>query len=74
MGHTYFNCILPQFLTYPSMLPRNICLIIPNICHHALQRGNNRQDVVIPQNADEMILKIWNICPLLTLSRRGHKR
>jgi len=21
------------------------CLIIPNICHHTLQRGNNRQDV-----------------------------
>jgi putative transposase len=26
-------------------MPRNTRLIIPNICHHAIQRGNNRQDV-----------------------------
>ena len=26
-------------------MPRDTRLIIPNICHHALQRGNNRQDV-----------------------------
>ena len=26
-------------------MPRNARLIIPNICHHAIQRGNNRQDI-----------------------------
>jgi putative transposase len=31
-------------------MPRGIRIIIPDICHHAIQRGNNRQDVF---NADE---------------------
>ena len=31
-------------------MPRGIRIIIADICHHAIQRGNNRQDVF---NAEE---------------------
>jgi putative transposase len=39
-------------------MPRDTRLIIPNICHHALQRGNNRQDV-FHDNDDRLYYLEW---------------
>ena len=39
-------------------MPRNTRLIIPNICHHAIQRGNNRQDV-FKEKEDRLYYLKW---------------
>ena len=39
-------------------MPRNTRLIIPNIYHHAIQRGNNRQHV-FNKNADRLYYLKW---------------
>jgi putative transposase len=39
-------------------MPRDTRLIIPNIYHHALQRGNNRQDV-FHENIDRLYYLKW---------------
>jgi len=39
-------------------MPRNPRLIVPNMCHHAIQRGNNKQDV-FSDNDDRRYYLKW---------------
>jgi len=39
-------------------MPRNTRLIVPDICHHAVQRGNNRQDV-FQETEDRLYYLKW---------------
>ena len=39
-------------------MPRNARLIIPNMCHHAIQRGNNHQGV-FKENDDRLYYLKW---------------
>ena len=39
-------------------MPRSTRLIIPNVCHHALQRGNNRQDIFL-EKGDRFYYLKW---------------
>ena len=39
-------------------MPRHTRLIVPNMCHHAIQRGNNKQDV-FKDNDDRLYYLKW---------------